>query len=102
MKKNGFRLLLLLLIPIGCSRMGSEYTKQKEPKRYPEITKEVKNLIDQGKDIDVPQEFCDPNSDIGYIINRTINRSKYTPLHVAVMFGNLEAVQLLVENSADL
>ncbi len=96
---------MVIALCCGCKEKQDVYEYEvqveKEPQRYPELTDAVKKLIESGKDINVPQEFCDPNSDLGVIINEKVRKQKCTPLHIAVSCGTLESVQLLLDHGAN-
>jgi len=97
---------MVIALCCGCKEKQDVYEYEvqveKEPQRYPELTDAVKKLIESGKDINVPQEFCDPNSDLGVIINEQVRKQKYTPLRVASSYGTLESVQMLLDHGVNL
>lgn len=96
---------MVIALCCGCKEKQDVYEYEvqveKEPQRYPELTDAVKKLIESGKDINVPQEFCDPNTYLGKEINRLIRDQKCTPLHIAARCGTLESVRLLLDHGAN-
>lgn len=105
--KMTFTVLFALGVSCGCRRMTD--TTECEPpattrreNRYPELLPEIEKLIASGKDINVVQSFCDPNTAFGKTMNKSALQSQYSPLHMGVYCNNVDAVRLLVENGADL
>lgn len=89
----------LILCAMGCT---ASRDKQEKPTRYAELTPEVKRLVESGADIDTLQPFCDAGTALGEAVNRMAVSGCYTPLHIAVMVGTEEAVQILIDNGARL
>lgn len=97
-------IVLLAILCYGCEQKAHDraWPLSEEPKRFQEVTESLNKLFEEGGDINLPQPFCSSNSKYGPVINEKINRSNYTPLHIASMFGTTEAVKILIDRGANL